>query len=69
MGLPVLFLLLSLAFSFPLISLALVVMSKGTSLSVEKPDILGRKWANAPFKKTIQHFALFLKLIREILLF
>ncbi|KAM3710321.1 hypothetical protein ACJW31_01G020400 [Castanea mollissima] len=40
MGLPVLFLLLSLAFSFPLISSALVVMSKGTSLSVEKPDIL-----------------------------
>ena len=41
MGSPVLFhfLLLSLAFSFPLSSSA-VVMSKGTSLSVEKPEIL-----------------------------
>ncbi|KAF3968488.1 hypothetical protein CMV_007641 [Castanea mollissima] len=39
MGSPVLFLLLSLAFSFPLSSSA-VIISKGTSLSVEKPDIL-----------------------------
>ncbi|XP_050266296.1 putative receptor protein kinase ZmPK1 [Quercus robur] len=39
MGSPVLFLLFSLAFSFPLSSSA-VIISKGTSLSVEKPDIL-----------------------------
>ncbi|KAK4599306.1 hypothetical protein RGQ29_009393 [Quercus rubra] len=39
MGSPVFFLLLSLAFSFPLSSSA-VIISKGTSLSVEKPDIL-----------------------------
>ena len=25
-----------------------------------------KKWANAPFKKTIQHFAQFPKLIREM---
>ena len=28
-----------------------------------------RKWANAPFKKTIQYFAQFSKLIREMFLF
>ena len=29
----------------------------------------GRKWANAPFKKTIQHFVPFSKLIREMPIF
>ena len=32
-------------------------------------DIYGRKWANAPFKKQIQHFAPFPKLIKEMPLF
>jgi len=43
MGSPALFLLnflVPLAFSFPLSSSALNVISKGTSISVEKPDIL-----------------------------
>nr|XP_023910563.1 putative receptor protein kinase ZmPK1 [Quercus suber] len=40
MGSPGFFLLLSLAFSFPLSSSALIAISKGTSISVEKPDIL-----------------------------
>ena len=37
---PVLFLLLSLAFSFPLSSSTMDAMSKGTSLSVEKQELL-----------------------------
>uniref|UniRef100_A0A2N9H6E0 Receptor-like serine/threonine-protein kinase n=1 Tax=Fagus sylvatica TaxID=28930 RepID=A0A2N9H6E0_FAGSY len=37
---PVLFLLLSLAFSFPLSSSTMDAMSKGTSLSVEKQEVL-----------------------------
>ncbi|KAL0017467.1 hypothetical protein SO802_004536 [Lithocarpus litseifolius] len=40
MGSPVFFLLLSFAFSFPLSSSALIAISQGTSISVEKPDIL-----------------------------
>ena len=34
-----------------------------------KVDIIRRKWANAPFKKTIRHFAQFSKLIREMYIF
>ncbi|KAK4599310.1 hypothetical protein RGQ29_009397 [Quercus rubra] len=40
MGSPIFFLLLSLAFSSPLSSSALIAISNGTSISVEKPDIL-----------------------------
>ena len=40
MGSPIFFLLLSLAFSFPLSSSASIAISQGTSIAVEKPDIL-----------------------------
>ena len=35
----------------------------------KRSTLVRRKWANAYFKKTIQHFALFPKLIREMSLF
>ena len=35
----------------------------------KRSTLVRRKWANAYFKKTIQHFALFSKLIREMPLF
>ena len=40
MASPILYLILSLAFSFPLSSSTLDAMSKGTSLSIEKPKVL-----------------------------
>ncbi|KAK7838292.1 putative receptor protein kinase zmpk1 [Quercus suber] len=40
MASPVLYLILSLAFSFPLSSSTLDAMSKGTSFSIEKPEVL-----------------------------
>ena len=44
------------------------VGNKG-EISLSRALITWRKWANAPFKKTIQHFAQFFKLIKEMPLF
>ena len=35
----------------------------------KRSTLVRRKWANAHFKKTIQHFVIFPKLIREMPLF
>ena len=40
-----------------------------TMANLTSVKIKGRKWANAHFKKTMQHFALLPKLIRKMPLF